>query len=299
MKTFDVVKKLSLLESEGWSYVPFIAGNNSSFYNEIIENNKLTLAWLSIRKTISDQDLQLHHFKREINLETGLMNSIPRLLIVTDGNQWFISKQGSEQFEELKFSKVLITIYNEIKFILNNPKTSKLSSRLIKRLIATLNNIRLEVRKYGESIPELKKEGAIDLFSGSGQTLTDIKNTIMPSIILPTNEEQINRYSKILHHALFISANQKQLQFLTKFPDNDVYVNPLCKIGRMYVCITKNFHKTEEELIKHKPIFLIVDKYGSSKAFFPSKDALEKGIIPNLLKINLELVNEFLTKEPF
>jgi hypothetical protein len=299
MKTFDLVKKLSLPESEGWSYVQFIAGNNSTFYNEIVENNMLTLAWVAVQKTVIENDLILHHFKREIDETLGLKNSSPRLLIVTDGTDWFISKAGDEEFTKVKFSKFLITIYNEIKFILNNPNTSILSSRLIKRLIATLNTIRLEVRKYGESIPELKKEGAIDLFSGSGQTLTDIKNTIMPSIILPTNEEQINRYSKILHHALFISVNQKQLQFLTKFPDNDVYVNPLCKIGRMYVCITKNFHKTEEELIKYKPIFLIVDKYGSSKAFFPSKDALEKGIVPNLLKINLELVNEFLTKEPF
>lgn len=299
MKTFDLVKKLSLPESEGWSFVQFIAGNNSTFYNEIVENNMLTLAWVAVQKTIKESDLILHHFKREIDETLGLKNSSPRLLIVTDGADWFLSKAGDEQFIKVKFSKVLISIYNEIKFILNNPNNSKLSSRLKKRLIATLNNIRLEVRKYGESIPELKREGAIDLFSGSGQNQTDIKNTIMPDIILPTNDEQMNSYTKMLHHVLFNSVNHKQLQFLTKFPDNDVYVNPLCKIGRMYVCITKNFHKTEEGLIKHKPIFLIVDKYGSSKDFFPSKDALEKGIIPNLLKINLELVNEFLTKEAF
>jgi len=299
MKTFDLVKELNLLESEGWFYIPFIAGNNSSFYNLIIENESITLAWVAVQKTLNIQAMATHHFKRENNTETGIRNSMPRILIVTDGRKWFISQPGSEKFNHVRYAKVLMIMYQEIKSMISNVKTCAISQKVLSNLTKTMGGLMIEVKKYGEIIAEGKKDNHVDAFCGSGQTRLDIKSDIMPDILLNSESEQASSYSILLHQLLFRSVNLNQLHFLMKFPDNDIYVNPLCKMGRMHVCITKHLHKTEEGLIKHKPLFFIVDKYGNPKAFFPNKEAVEKGIVPNLLKINLELVNEFLTKEAF
>ena len=120
----------------------------------------------------------------------------------------------------------------------------------------------------------------------------------MPYFKLSSKDEQLDRYTKILHEILFKNVNHKQLQFLLKFPDNDVYVNPLYKKGELFICITKHFFRDEQGLVKHKPIFLIVDKYASTKTFHPSIHSYDE-IMPNLLKINPDLINEYLTKEPF
>jgi hypothetical protein len=49
------------------------------------------------------------------NLQIGLANSTPRLLIATDSKRCFISQAGEEQFAQIKLSKLLILIYNETK----------------------------------------------------------------------------------------------------------------------------------------------------------------------------------------
>lgn len=299
MKTFDLIKKLSLSESEGWSYVPFASGNNSRFYSNLIENHYLTLAWVAVKTNITANDLQQHHFKREKNDVTGIVNSLPRLIIVTDGKQWYLSKQGDEQFTPVKFSMVLISLYNEIKAITSLLDAYKHSKSLQKNLRKSMERLKLEVRNYGESIPEIKKPQNPDLFTGSGQFQTDMKSDLMPYINLTCKDKQFDRYSKILHELLFLTLNHKQLQFLLKFQGNDVYANPLYKKGQLFICITKHFFKDENEAVKHKPIFLIVDKYACTKSFHPSQESLNDVIIPKLLKIDLDLVNEFLTKEPF
>lgn len=299
MKTFDLIKKLSLSEAEGWSYVPFASGNNSKFYTDIIENQNITLAWVAVIKNSSEMELQKHHLKLEKNDVNGITNSYPRLIIVTDGKQWFLSKQGDENFTPLKFSAILIGIYNELKamsFLLTSYKPSK---DLQKRLAKSMDLLKQEVRNYGENMPEVKKQNTTDLFTGSGQFQTDIKTDLMPYFKLASKDEQLDRYTRILHEILFRTVNQKQLQYLLRFPGNDVYVNPFYKKGQLFICITKHFFKDELGAIKHKPIFLIIDKYGCTKSFHPSRNCLTNDVVPNLLKIDTDLVNEFLTKEPF
>ncbi len=51
------------------------------------------------------------------NLQIGLANSTPRLLIATDSKRWFVSQAGEEKFTQIKLSKLLILLYNEIKVI--------------------------------------------------------------------------------------------------------------------------------------------------------------------------------------
>ena len=50
-------------------------------------------------------------------LQIGLANSTPRLLIATDSKRWFVSQAGEEKFTQIKLSKLLILLYNEIKVI--------------------------------------------------------------------------------------------------------------------------------------------------------------------------------------
>ena len=107
MKVTELMNKLTLQEKQGWEYVPF-AEKTKSFYTYMLENNSLTLAWIAVHERITANHLNNHHFLREKNTENGISNSVPRLLIVTDGKQWWISKTGDAAFNYVNFSGVLI-----------------------------------------------------------------------------------------------------------------------------------------------------------------------------------------------
>lgn len=298
MNAFRLTRILKLHETEGWSHVPFLHGNSASFYTEIVENNNITLAWVSIQKTICKNDLQIHHFKRPINSETGIKNSLPRLLIVTDGRKWFLSKAGYEKFFSVKYSNILVILYNEIKSIINDLDISKETISLQKNLTATLVKLKNQIRVYGEKIQETKSEPTLDLFSGTGTFLNTQHNSAMKQLTPLTDDEQLSRYSNILHQQLFRRLHPKQIQFLLKYPQQEIFANPFFTNNQFLVCISKSPLNTLENDQKRSPTFLIIDQFAGTKELNPSAKMLQE-ILPTLLKIDRELVKKYLTKEAF
>lgn len=298
MNALKLTRILKLHETEGWSYVPFVQGYSTSFYTEIIENNSLTIAWISIQNKISKRDLKLHHFKRPINSETGINNSLPRLLIVTDGKKWFLSKPGCEEFTSVLYSKILVTLYNEIKTTIKDLKISKETISLQKSLTSTLTKLKIQIRVYGEKIQEAKIEPTLDLFSGTGNFLTEQHHSNMLQLKPLTDDEQLSRYSNILHQQLFRRLHPKQLQFLLQYPHQDVFVNPFFRYDQFLVCISKNSINTLNN-DQQQLTFLIVDQFANTKEYSPTKTFVEQEIQPTLLKVDKELVKKYLTKEAF
>jgi hypothetical protein len=299
MKIFDIVKELGLAETEGWKYIPFINGNNTTFYSDIIENNSITLAWLAVHKVLDDKDINLHHFKRESNLQIGLSNSTPRLLIATDSKRWFVSQAGEEKFTQIKLSKLLILLYNEIKGIINYLELSNHAHHLLPRLRSTLLKLKNEVRRYGEYNPERKPYPTGDPFIGTGEISINATYSSDAYSISSANENLLSQYSKILHELLFKSINKRQMQFLLQFPENDVYVNPNIEKNKLLVCICKPIEDINQYNGKQKLLFLLVDKYAGTHVHFPTHEITQREIIPNLVKVNVALVNEFLAREAF
>jgi len=299
MKTFDLVKELNLLETEGWSYVPFVQGNVTSFYTEIIENNSITIAWVSIQKKISKRDLTLHHFERQLNSETGINNSLPRLLIVTDGKKWFLSKPGSEQFTLAIYSQILVTLYNEIKATIKDLEISKETISLQKSLTTTLTKLKIKIRVYGENIQEAEIKPTIDLFSGTGHFLAKQNESTLHYLSQLTDDEQLSRYSKILHQRILTKLHPKQIQFLLQYPHQDVFVNPFFRYDQFLVCISKKTIEELKENHKQQLTFLIINQFADSKEYYPTVKFIEQEILPTLIKIDREQVMEFLTKERF
>ena len=117
--------------------------------------------------------------------------------------------------------------------------------------------------------------------------------------MLSANENLLSQYSKILHELLFKSINKSQMQFLLQFPENDVYVNPHLEKNKLLVCISKPIDDINQYDGKQKLLFLLVDKYAGTHYRFITHETIEREIIPNLVKVNVALVNEFLAREPF
>lgn len=299
MDPYRLLRILNLHETEGWAYEPFAKGNNASFYTDIIENNFITLAWLSIQKKISLKDLRLHHFKRQKNIELGIKNSIPRLLIVTDGKKWFISKLGSEEFTQAKYSKILVAVYNEIKATINDLEISVTNVLLHKKLNLSLEKLKTQILVYGERIQQNKPNPPFDLFSGIGQIRIEQHHSSMQFIMSSSNDEQLNRYSIILHHQLFRRIHPKQIQFLLQYPKHDIFVNPFFRHDQFLVCVSKTPINRLKDDIKQALNFLIVDQFAEANEYHPTATFIEQEILPTLLKIDRELVKKYLTKEPF
>jgi hypothetical protein len=299
MDAFKLTKTLKLHETDGWYSVPFIQGTNTSFYTEIIENKSLTIAWVAIQNKIRKKDLQLHHFRRQTSSETGIKNSLPRLLIVTDGKKWFLSKLGSEDFIQAKYSNILIALYNEIKTTIKDVEISKEAIRLQKNLTKTLEKLKTQIRVYGESIQPNKQELPLDLFSGTGQLLLKEQNPSVEYLITSTAVEEIERYSIILHKQLFRRLHPKQIQFLLLHAKKDIFVNPFFRHNQFLVCISKISKDTENDIIIHGLTFVIVDQFADAKEYHPTETFIEQEILPTLLKIDRELVKKYLTNEPF
>jgi hypothetical protein len=113
------------------------------------------------------------------------------------------------------------------------------------------------------------------------------------------NDEQLNRYSKILHQQLFRRIHPKQIQFLLQYPKHDIFVNPFFIYNQFLVCVSKTPINRPKDDIKQALTFLIVDQFADAKEFHPTATFIEQEILPTLLKIDRELVKKYLTKEPF
>jgi hypothetical protein len=298
MKATELMNKLTLQEKQGWVYVPF-AENTKSFYTYMLENGSLTLAWIAVHERITANHLNNHHFLREKNTENGISNSVPRLLIVTDGKQWWISKPGDVAFNYVNFSGVLIALYHELKFIAEYFYVFDESKKLQKRIINNLDTLKLEVRRNGDFIHEGKVVNENKPFSYPNDPACGTSSITIPNPIHPTKDEELKRYSKLLHQQLFQTFSFLQVKYLLKFPKQIVYAHHNYKKGQLLICVTQNEFKNQEEAYKNKSLFLIVDKYTSTSTLHLGTNTKEEDFMQNFFRINMELVNEFLMKEPF
>ena len=290
---------MRLSESDGWSYIPFNSNKNLSFYSGIIENGYLTLAWIAVVDIISDKELNQHHVKREKNETIGITNSLPRLIIATDGKQWYISKLGDKQFKSVNFSSVLVSICDELSEMSLLIKDRNTYETLHRKLSNSIAFLKKEIQSFGENIIEDKGQSITEILRHTQQRQTRIKKDLMPYISNVSKEQQLDGYSKMLHEILFRNLNRLQIQFMLKFLGNDVYASPFYKKGQLLIFITKHFFKDEHEALKHNPTLLTVDKYAGTKPCQLTKDKIDNEIIPNFLKIDFYLVKEFLQEEPF
>jgi hypothetical protein len=298
MKATELMNKLTLQEKQGWVYVPF-AENTKSFYTFMLENDSLTLAWIAVHERITANHLNNHHFLREKNTENGISNSVPRLLIVTDGKQWWISKTGDVAFNYVNFSGVLIALYHELKFIAEYFYVFDESKILQKRLINILDTLKLEVRRNGDFLHEGTLVNENKPFTNKEDPTCETSSITIPNPINPNKDEELKRYSKLLHQQLFQSFNFIQLKYLLRFQNHIVYAHQNYKKGQLLICVTEHEFKNQEEMSRNKNRYLIVDKYTDIKTLHLGTSTNEEEFLQNFFRINMELVNEFLLKEPF
>jgi len=299
MNATELINKLNLQEKQGWAYVPFTENNNRSFYTFILENDSLTLAWIAVHEKITANHLNTHHFMREKNMENGIRNSVPRLLIISDGKQWWISKTGEAQFKQVNFPGVLIALYQEIKFIADYFDVFNESKKPYKKLITTLDTLKIDVRRNGDFLHEGTVVNHNNTYTHPEDSACGTDSIAFPNQIHPTKDEELMRYSKILHQQLFQTFSFLQIKYLLKFQKQIVYAHHNYKKGQLLICVTQNEFKNQEEAYKNKSLFLIVDKYTSTSTLHLGTNTKEEDFMQNFFRINMELVNEFLMKEPF
>lgn len=288
MKTQELSNKLALSENEGWNFVPFNREDNQSFYSYAIENGNLTLAWIAYKETITVEDLKLHHFIREEPEVDGIKNSLPRLLIATNGLNWYISHIGGPRFTEVKLATVLVCLYNEIKTCRALVGKLEEQQKLVNNLTYGMKRLKLEAKKMGKVIAENSNKSKVDLFSGFGIAYDAVCNYAIQNLKLESKEGELKKFSILLHRFLRNNLSGAQIDYLKQYTGNYIYVNPFYQKGQLLVFVERHYYKDTNGMVKYKSYFLMLDKYAKIKTLNPSQNSLENEILPGLFKFDLK-----------
>lgn len=140
MNYASILELLQIRKNTGWTIIDLKKWNEESFYYWMIENSYCCLAWIAFNKNISSDSLERHHFKRNEH-QWNICKSMPRLLIVTDGNQWYLSKFGSSKYVRIDFKELLenlILELSELKSVLLSEKVESGTPYLISETISSI-----------------------------------------------------------------------------------------------------------------------------------------------------------------
>ncbi len=269
---------MKLREEENWNIQKFSDTNENTFYNYIIENGNYCIAWVSIQNRININSISKHHFLRSEDQSSPVFNSLPRLLVVTNGKRWFISKFNSNQFEEKNHEQFLIEIHNELKFYHEFLIKNKMSG-LVNDIKTSIQNIKKMIRKRGELKNEFSKKDAhaLDLDSGEhsyksmyevGKMRTDViermlnvRNRETHDLKLILHKMLVSEFSELVlqtlvdvaHHSdksVYLSNQSQDGKLIVKFFENDIYSESFDKndLYGKYICIDEEGFLSEIDI---------------------------------------------------
>jgi len=269
MKPTFILEALNLKTIYGWELNALTNNAEENFYNGILENNAICLAWISIKKEISIDELNVHHFKRNSANLPGIENSLPCFLIVTNGKNWFVSKTNDNTFSEIKLEGLIELLANELTEMADVLKTKNYNSihitniirsvYFMKRKINLFPNESKRIKSKSDYINEIhqstlyKKEDGYsnELFFGKPETLSQLlEHKINEAYIL----------SQVLHRVLIKNYSPRQIETLLQLKDfllihvEIVRMNADLIFCRTACDLNSKLLRNKEEVIKYYKI---------------------------------------------
>jgi hypothetical protein len=269
MKPTFILEALNLKTIYGWELNALTNNAEENFYNGILENNAICLAWISIKKEISIDELNVHHFKRNSANLPGIENSLPCFLIVTNGKNWFVSKTNDNTFSEIKLEGLIELLANELTEMADVLKTKNYDSihitniirsvYFMKRKINLFPNESKRIKSKSDYINEIhqstlyKKEDGYsnELFFGKPETLSQLlEHKINEAYIL----------SQVLHRVLIKNYSPRQIETLLQLKDfllihvEIVRMNADLIFCRTACDLNSKLLRNKEEVIKYYKI---------------------------------------------
>ena len=269
MKPTFILEALNLKTIYGWELNALTNNAEENFYNGILENNAICLAWISIKKEISIDELNVHHFKRNSANLPGIENSLPCFLIVTNGKNWFVSKTNDNTFSEIKLEGLIELLANELTEMADVLKTKNYDSIHITNIIRSVYFMKRKINLFpneskriiskSDYINEIhqstlyKKEDGYsnELFFGKPETLSQLlEHKINEAYIL----------SQVLHRVLIKNYSPRQIETLLQLKDfllihvEIVRMNADLIFCRTACDLNSKLLRNKEEVIKYYKI---------------------------------------------
>lgn len=305
MKTIDITKMLPLHETEGWQFIPFTEGKETSFYTTMIENNEIPLAWVALRDKIKEEDLIPHHFVREENAVNE--NFKPRVLIVTNGSEWYISRVGSAKFFKTSYSLALMILHNNIRACLNHYRATNANEKRINNLVLSLDKLKKRIKIIGQKQNELSEKTEEKLFANAEPDIDDSYKamhevSVMRSKVLEKMLEsksvEAHDYAIILHFYLSKTLNIDQIKMLLKIRNAFVYINPWYKGNQIIFKIHhEDIYKNRDKRRIPDTAYLILQPSGDVKKITVEAEDAARELSPGFFKLNQKMLRELYTRK--
>lgn len=304
----SLAKILCLRPSEGWQFNPFDEGNNNSFYSYMAETNELCIAWVAVRDTITEADLQKHHFIRRENLGTGENNFNPRLLIVTDKKVWFVSRIGSQKFSRATPATIIMLMVDNLKKVLAHYKKEGIYSLGINKLHTTIEKQRNRVRMIGEQEVEKQLsfedrlfdtakpiENAEPDYKAMHEVALMRQKALERIVKMKTTEAQ--DMSIMLHYMLCNTFNETQLRVIQSFTEEYIYINPWYNKNKLLVKVSnENIFGIGERMGSINNRFYIVDPAGDIETIYIEPENVLTELNPGFLRLDKALLKNLINK---
>ena len=308
MNTEKIIESLQLNSEFGWELINLKKWNKDSFYSYMIENGSFCLGWISFVSDINENNLQKHHFSRNENSKNN-NNNLPKLLIVTNGKNWFLSKMGSKSFTEVKKETILTSIYETVK---THSKVYTMGNKeeINNSLSNFLESMKKEIAKLGITEKERKLLNA-NLFSTEDEFTDEESCKAMYEVIKMRSEvlelslnlknAELNDLKTIMHQFLvqkytpfalfrlidsakrsgkhtYVCTSEEHEQLLFRFFDEEIYSKQFhrANIYGQYTMIRPDGH-FEDYIIE-----------------FPGGEKKSK---PLLFKLDITLLSNLLTNK--
>lgn len=306
MKTINIPKALCLHESEGWFYVPFNDGSEESFYTTMIENSEISLAWVAKCNKVNTTDLAKHHFVREELNGTGLSNFTPRLLIVTDGWNWYASKIGSKEFFKTSYPSVLMMMHDQINSLVKSNESDTSKEKLITKFKNSMEKIRKQVRLIGLKQSELTPQQEDKLFANAEPDIDDsykamyevglMRSNVIEKM-LDSKSVEAHDFALMIHYYLSNFLNDEQINALLKINRGFIYINPWYKGNQLLlkVCPIDIYLKRDKRK-KLDSVYLLMQENGQVEQLeFSTRESL-KELHPGFFKLNQKMLHHYRNK---
>jgi hypothetical protein len=145
-----ISNRFCLFPAEGWDIQTFEKSNANTFYTYLLNHGECCLAWLSVQSKISVADLKKNNFKRENPFEKGLNLFRPLLLLVTDGNDWYISTLEEPEFVKKPLKDIQQNVLATIQICLAFYKKNQFDSTEINQLRLTGISLNKQIKLITE-----------------------------------------------------------------------------------------------------------------------------------------------------
>jgi hypothetical protein len=300
-----ISNRFCLFPAEGWDIQTFEKSNANTFYTYLLNHGECCLAWLSVQSKISVADLKKNNFKRENPFEKGLNLFRPLLLLVTDGNDWYISTLEEPEFVKKPLKDIQQNVLATIQICLAFYKKNQFDSTEINQLRLTGISLNKQIKLITEvekpvgtrkTTGELyaEAEGEID-DSYEAMYRNGLERIKILEGVLRIQTRYVKDNSDLLHHFLFTTLSTKQLKALCTLTEDFIYINPWYKGKQLLVKATpvgvyENAHK--KDVVNNR--FYVLDSLGDFTGFSATLDDVKNTMAPGFLKFDKEFTKQYL-----